>query len=197
MSKKKLFNLVELIAHVLLLTGMAILAYAYVVIDPDFAWAIETRVPEGVYTFFEHARQMPTLFTTIFIILVAINTLLCLASFVGKSPKKDGSVHTVLSILVLLFGIIDYIFPYAETGYEALPIPFCQIVSLVLIVVIVVFSILKRSNIAFPQAGSPVIVKTEVEASQADELKKFKDLLDSGVISQEEFDAKKKQLLGL
>lgn len=33
--------------------------------------------------------------------------------------------------------------------------------------------------------------------SAADEIKKFKDLLDSGVISQEEFDAKKKQLLGL
>jgi len=33
--------------------------------------------------------------------------------------------------------------------------------------------------------------------SAADELKKFKELLDSGVISQEEFDAKKKQLLGL
>ena len=33
--------------------------------------------------------------------------------------------------------------------------------------------------------------------SAADELKKFKELLDSGIISQEEFDAKKKQLLGL
>ena len=33
--------------------------------------------------------------------------------------------------------------------------------------------------------------------SGADELKKYKDLLDNGVISQEEFDAKKKQLLGL
>ncbi len=31
----------------------------------------------------------------------------------------------------------------------------------------------------------------------ADELKKYKDLLDSGVISQNEFDAKKKQILGL
>ena len=35
------------------------------------------------------------------------------------------------------------------------------------------------------------------EISSADELKKFKELLDSGVITQEEFDAKKKQLLGL
>ena len=34
-------------------------------------------------------------------------------------------------------------------------------------------------------------------ASSADELKKYKDLLDSGIITQEEFDAKKKQLLGL
>ena len=33
--------------------------------------------------------------------------------------------------------------------------------------------------------------------SSADELKKFKELLDMGVISQEEFEAKKKQLLGL
>lgn len=33
--------------------------------------------------------------------------------------------------------------------------------------------------------------------SSADELKKYKDLLDSDVISQEEFDAKKKQILGL
>ena len=33
--------------------------------------------------------------------------------------------------------------------------------------------------------------------SAADELKKFKELLESGIITQEEFDAKKKQLLGL
>lgn len=33
--------------------------------------------------------------------------------------------------------------------------------------------------------------------SSADEIKKYKDLLDSGVITQEEFDEKKKQLLGL
>ena len=33
--------------------------------------------------------------------------------------------------------------------------------------------------------------------SSADELKKYKELFDMGVISQEEFDAKKKQLLGL
>lgn len=40
-------------------------------------------------------------------------------------------------------------------------------------------------------------IKQEVQQSNADELKKYKELLDSGIITQEEFDAKKKQLLGL
>jgi predicted Zn-dependent peptidase len=34
-------------------------------------------------------------------------------------------------------------------------------------------------------------------ASTADVLKKYKELLDAGIISQEEFDAKEEQLLGL
>ena len=39
--------------------------------------------------------------------------------------------------------------------------------------------------------------QTVVVSSPADELKKFKELLDMGAISQEEFDAKKKQILGI
>ena len=41
------------------------------------------------------------------------------------------------------------------------------------------------------------IVQQVVNQTSATELKEYKELLDSGVISQEEFDAKKKQLLGL
>ena len=43
-------------------------------------------------------------------------------------------------------------------------------------------------------APSPV---SSSACSAADELKKFKELLDLGIITQEEFDAKKKQLLGM
>lgn len=39
--------------------------------------------------------------------------------------------------------------------------------------------------------------KTESSLSNADELKKYKELLDGGIISEAEFEAKKKQLLGL
>lgn len=45
--------------------------------------------------------------------------------------------------------------------------------------------------------GSVVAQPVATQASGADELKKFKELLDMGAITQEEFDAKKKQLLGL
>ena len=44
------------------------------------------------------------------------------------------------------------------------------------------------------KASSNIIMQT---TDEADKLKKYKDLLDSGVITQEEFDAKKKQLLDL
>ena len=40
-------------------------------------------------------------------------------------------------------------------------------------------------------------IQSTTSTSNADELKKYKELLDDGVITQEEFDAKKKQLLGL
>lgn len=40
-------------------------------------------------------------------------------------------------------------------------------------------------------------IKQEIPQSNVDELKKFKELFDSGIITQEEFNAKKKQLLGL
>ena len=47
------------------------------------------------------------------------------------------------------------------------------------------------------KAPNTPMIKQEIPQSNADELRKFKELLDSGVITQEEFDAKKKQLLGL
>ena len=49
------------------------------------------------------------------------------------------------------------------------------------------------------ESNKPIetVVKQEIPQSNADELAKFKSLLDSGIITQEEFEAKKKQLLGL
>lgn len=48
-----------------------------------------------------------------------------------------------------------------------------------------------------PVSSTTVSQSPASNISSADELKKYKDLLDDGIITQEEFDAKKKQLLGL
>ena len=53
-------------------------------------------------------------------------------------------------------------------------------------------------NLLIKRQDKPATTTTiHQEASQADELKKYKELFDSGIISEEEFNAKKKQLLGL
>ncbi len=53
--------------------------------------------------------------------------------------------------------------------------------------------LVRRQN----SSSKPSTVVQNVAASGADELKKYKDLLNDGIITQEEFDAKKKQILGL
>lgn len=53
-------------------------------------------------------------------------------------------------------------------------------------------------NYQVPKSDVSTAENTIVQQlSNADEIKKYKELLDSGVITQEEFDAKKEQLLGL
>jgi len=54
------------------------------------------------------------------------------------------------------------------------------------------------NSILISKKNASINSKTEtVNQSNADELKKYKELLDQGIISQEEFNAKKSQLLGL
>lgn len=48
-----------------------------------------------------------------------------------------------------------------------------------------------------PVSNQKEDIEKEMRTDTADEIKKFKELLDSGAITQEEYDAKKKQLLGL
>ena len=55
----------------------------------------------------------------------------------------------------------------------------------------------RQMKVCKEKAAQPVAQNVIQPLSAADEIQKFKALLDAGVITQEEFDAKKKQLLGL
>ncbi len=61
-----------------------------------------------------------------------------------------------------------------------------------------IYKVMSKLLIERQKEKNNVTVTTSVPMNdEADQLKKYKDLLDSGVITQEEFNAKKKQLLGL
>lgn len=60
--------------------------------------------------------------------------------------------------------------------------------------------VLQKTQYIFTEASKKLqgnLLFNISELSQADEIKKFKDLFEQGIISQEEFEAKKKQLLDL
>lgn len=52
-------------------------------------------------------------------------------------------------------------------------------------------------NLSTTATNIPPVTHTSSINSVADEIKKYKELLDSGIITEEEFQAKKKQLLNL
>ena len=69
-------------------------------------------------------------------------------------------------------------------------------VALILIIFLVLSLLSTKEGPRQPKAVT-IIQPTSSAASSADEIMKFKELLDSGVITQEEFDAKKKEILGV
>lgn len=60
-----------------------------------------------------------------------------------------------------------------------------------------IHSIISKLMLDRQHAKGNIDIHKPISQSNADELKKFKELLDNSVITQEEFEAKKKQLLGL
>ena len=193
MNKKKLFNQIEFFAHIPLLAIMFILPYVKLSVGYGYP---EINAPLGDYTLIEYLIQFPNWALTAFIVLIVLDALICIGSVFMKTEKKDGAVHIVLPILFFVIWFFFYNAAY-QRGYNITIYPLGRSIAIILIATIIFLSVLKRSNFVFSHNDAPVVISTSHNMSNADELKKFKDLLDSGVISQEEFDAKKKQLLEL
>ena len=79
---------------------------------------------------------------------------------------------------------------YFKTGFYIFS------VLLVFLIILCVIAI-KKTQKGIRPAIAVQLVQDAKEPSAADELLKYKDLLDKGILTQEEFDAKKKELLGL
>ena len=159
----------------------------------------ETIVEQGTFHFsdFLNVHPVQTAFLLIPVVLIVICFALAIFSVIRKSTHRDSMLHIVVPILaVIIYALFTSIFIEVAGGpvftvYSGTN-PLLPVAAIMGIVIILSF--IKRSKSFNPENK----VKVEISAkSDADELKKFKELFDAGIINQEEFDAKKKELLGL
>ena len=130
-----------------------------------------------------------------------ISCVLLLAGYVfialAIQEKKNKTIYEILSIALFLIGCIaSQIALYGKVSGDNIAFAledFVLIASPILLACIVLENV--------PQAQTTKTVKQPPKTAKSDnrieELTKLKDLLDTGVITQEEFDAKKKQILGV
>ena len=183
--KKKLANIVEVV---------------FILISYAMLW-----LPLVSVQYTKLMREMPisvspmglTQRITVYIITIicAINVIMCLFSIFTKKEYRDGKMHVFMPIVMFFYMASMNSFGVGEVIGEWTVVEnrFPSIVLLVCMVCVIVISIVKRSPLI---VGLPKI-EVQNTVTNADELQKYKDLLDNGAITQEEFDEKKKQLLGL
>ena len=194
MKKKKVLNIIEIILQI------------FAIVNLFFPDVMRNAVTDTPYSYFEYAitgSTMSVVICALIILLFVVNIILCIKSLAKKEQeKKDSLWHVTLPIfnLVALFVSMAFL-DNGSSSYMFTDVPvwstFGYLLLFVLIVIIFV-SFMKRSG-SGTSKEEPINVINNIQqtATNADELKKYKDLLDSGAITQEEFDAKKKELLGL
>lgn len=120
-------------------------------------------------------------------------------------PKASGICSGALAVIMLLSLLRMYDFEdyYVRTtglfgtNFYSVSVKDAYYILWGALAVLIVFTIL---SIMFTKQGprqpkAVTIVEVPQQISLADEIKKYKDLLDSGAITQEEFDTKKKEIL--
>lgn len=172
--KKRIINIIEIAIQIVAL----IFFFCIVATDRDG------------YTnpLYEFLARYPLYYIPIYT-LWGINFVMCLVSAISKNKKKDGKIHSTVPILIFILNMW-FMFGVANRAENNMHICFA-----IAMFVMIIVSFVKRANV-FNDTVQEVKVVNAKE-SNADELKKYKELLDAGTITQEEFESKKKQLLGL
>ena len=137
----------------------------------------------------------------IIIAFILATIILCLVSIVKNNSLKDSFWHVSLPILTIVgiwFGCIVMTGTHQCTNHiDVVQASQTFWVLIFLMFGVCILSFIKRSVVPKTEKDVSQVINNIHRPSNADELKKYKDLLDSGIITQEEFDQKKKQLLGL
>lgn len=179
--KKKILNAVELL----------FLFATFVVLNMKTIEVVSSAVPTEATQFVStislwknYLLSYPIYF---FYVVIAV---MCVVSIITKSEYREGRIHSILPIIWFVLVTIRLIVTQGETrtwiivSSERFP----QEVFMFFAVGVVVLGFVKRASF--------IVGKSKVQnKSNAEELAKYKELLDAGVLTQEEFNKKKKELL--
>ena len=150
--------------------------------------------------------------------LLQISGMLTLWIVYGKKYSEKAANKFGLMILLSIaniFWLLSILF--LATGSAANDTALCIILAIGYPIAITIWAIISRKKIAneqnlsheieiktedsevstIPPISEETIPSSEIAINVPDEIKQYKELLDSGAITQEEYDAKKKQLLEL
>lgn len=142
-------------------------------------------------------------------ILVVVFMILSIIVYFQKLLQKDNKLskkYVLISIVSFALLVVFAFYAYAFAEYDTTnwryewTINWLFYIIIVLHILTIVFAFLIKSK-----NFDETTMKNEKannyssnnDFSAAEEIKKYKELLDSGVINQEEYEAKKRQLLGL
>ncbi len=199
--QRKILNLLEIVLTIILLIFLCTATYTNISYNPEFTWAIEKEFNIGNYTYLDYALSVDFKYLSLpLFLMIFINFISTIVSLFSKT-EKISKIHTLVDSLLPIFTVIVGLMAFrcigvGAAGYTGTPSPTFRIIAILMLILIAILGVLKAKF--FKQnTATTIINETQVEISNADELKKYKDLLDSGVITQEEFDSKKEQLLGL
>lgn len=188
--KRKIINIVELILHLITLAILFFSKYEVAKITGlHNGLPVYSTTEKDTFFWYKELFENP-IYCIPLIILWAISIVMCIVSIFSKQKGVDGKMHAALPI-------INFVFTTWVMLSLAVSNNFFVVILLMFIIMIIGF--VKRSTLIAPKEEKQPqqVINNIQKTSNADELKKYKDLLDSGVITQEEFDQKKKQLLGL
>ena len=201
--KVKNRNLIELILQSLTLILLFIDGSITIEIWYHETSYITSKKATYLSSFFQRSIDNRAIIGFLTIALVIAGVVLFVMQYIGKGEKRNSKYAAYIPIAELvLYSISTLIMTgsemYGSMEYREYP-GFLFYVCCVLMLVLALISVIGYLKAA-KEGIEEEVVKVKVitnDSSNAEELIKYKQLLDMGIITQEEFDAKKKQLLGL
>ena len=140
-------------------------------------------------------------------IIFCVSILASILTYFKKVSKSAKVVSIVLILLYATAGVIGVILSYALLIKYSEPFTLTNLFSVIfylieftlyaLIIIQIVKSFTVKKEVVHSYSTASVASSVNTSLSTADILLNFKNLLDEGAITQEEFDAKKKELLNL